>query len=390
MQCVANLNVNEPPVAEARSRRRVLHVVGGLDRGGIETWLARLTEAMRDDLDVHVAVLTPRPWSMEATLARSARLYLVPRGGSILGFALRLRRLLDHLGPLDVVHAHVSFLSGVVVAVAASAGVPVRIAHSHTDAGPGGNGGRMRRTYIGLMRMLILRFASHVAGSSSEAVSFLMGPTPRQSGPEHVVLPLAIDVRPGARRAPHGERTNRRLRIGHVGRFVEAKNHAKLIDIARVLHEREVPFEMFFVGDGPLRAHVAETLADAAYRDRVRLLGERDDVEALLQERFDVFVFPSHVEGFGLAALEAQAAGLPCVISAHLPPALSVLPEHVYRVDVSESSEAWADEIVRAHASERLPAHVVEARIAASPYSLSRSAAALFDLYTSRLCAAKR
>lgn len=359
----------------------MVHVVGGLGRGGIEVWLARVMHEMRKDLDVHIAVLEPAPWAMETAFAENACLYHLRRSDSVLAFGLRLRRLLKRVGPVDVVHSHVLHLSGVVVAVAAAAGVPVRIAHAHTDAGRVGRGGWLRRTYTGAMRALIRGFASHVAGSSAEAVAYLMGPGPVRRVPRRVVLPLAIEVQPVDARTRDPSCEDRPLRLGHVGRFVEAKNHERLVEVARRLAELGSRFEMWFIGDGPLRPHIEDVVARAGLGDRVRFLGERDDVDALLARFIDVFVFPSRFEGFGLAALEAQAAGLPCVISEHLPPALSVVPENVYRVDVAAPVEVWVEAVLRARTSTPLPMSVVAERIAASPYAVSRSARALMDVY---------
>jgi glycosyltransferase involved in cell wall biosynthesis len=101
----------------------------------------------------------------------------------------------------------------------------------------------------------------------------------------------------------------------HVGRFIEQKNHGGLLDVfARV--RAEIPAaKLVLLGQGPLKDQVLARVERDGLSSAVRYLGLRDDVSALMAAS-DLFLFPSLDEGFGLAALEANAAGLPVVGSA--------------------------------------------------------------------------
>jgi glycosyltransferase involved in cell wall biosynthesis len=88
-----------------------------------------------------------------------------------------------------------------------------------------------------------------------------------------------------------------------VGRLAEQKDHATLLEAAKLLPEAE----FVLVGDGELRARL-EAQAD----ENVRLTGARDDVPELLAS-FDVYAQPSLYEGLCVAVLEAQAAGVPVI-----------------------------------------------------------------------------
>jgi len=98
----------------------------------------------------------------------------------------------------------------------------------------------------------------------------------------------------------------------HVGRFFEQKNHRGLIKIFRDVQRVLPQARLLLVGDGALRKEIEHLVISKNMSPYVRFLGARDDVPDLLRH-CDIFVMPSRFEGFGLAALEASAAGLPVV-----------------------------------------------------------------------------
>jgi glycosyltransferase involved in cell wall biosynthesis len=132
------------------------------------------------------------------------------------------------------------------------------------------------------------------------------------------------------------------LVIGHVGRFVTPKNHPLLIEIAAQAVAAEPRTVLLLVGDGPLRPEVEQQARQAGLQERVIFAGSRPDVARLLRGAIDVFVLPSHYEGLGLAGVEAQAAGLPCLFSNRVPPEADVVAALVRRRSLAEPPEVWA------------------------------------------------
>lgn len=94
--------------------------------------------------------------------------------------------------------------------------------------------------------------------------------------------------------------------IGHVGRFVEQKNHAFLIDIFNGIYNQNPKAYLILIGDGELLPSIKEKVNQLNLSENVFFLGLRQDVTDLLQA-FDVFVFPSLFEGLPIALIEAQA-----------------------------------------------------------------------------------
>ena len=99
--------------------------------------------------------------------------------------------------------------------------------------------------------------------------------------------------------------------VGHVGRFVEQKNHALLVDIAAEVVRRDPAVSFLLVGEGALRPEIERKVAEAGLAAHVVFAGGRDDVPRLMVGAMDLFLLPSLYEGLPLVGIEAQAAGLP-------------------------------------------------------------------------------
>lgn len=109
------------------------------------------------------------------------------------------------------------------------------------------------------------------------------------------------------------------LVIGHVGRFNPQKNHPFLMDIFAALLKKESNAVLLLVGGGEGMSKMQEKVQELGIAEHVRFLGVRSDVADLMQA-MDVFVLPSLYEGLPVTMVEAQAAGLPCIISDKVPP----------------------------------------------------------------------
>ena len=107
--------------------------------------------------------------------------------------------------------------------------------------------------------------------------------------------------------------------IGHIGRLSVQKNHIFLLDIFEQIIKKEPSAKLVLVGNGPLEKQIKTLVTTKNLQNNVLFLGVRKDVAELYQA-FDCFVFPSLYEGLGIVAVEAQAAGLPCVLADTVPP----------------------------------------------------------------------
>ena len=132
--------------------------------------------------------------------------------------------------------------------------------------------------------------------------------------------------------------------LGHVGQFIHVKNHSFLVEVLASLVARGVSPQLILVGSGDeTRLRVLGVAEALGVKDRIHLVGETQDVGSMLSA-MDVFAFPSHFEGFGMALLEAQVSGLPCVFSNAIPRAAVVSGEAV-AMSLDAGADAWAERV---------------------------------------------
>jgi len=338
---------------QPESPKRILQVVGGMNRGGVETWLMHVLRHIdRDRFQIDFLVHTNQPCAYDDEI-RTLGSRIIPclSPSQPLRYARRLQHILEADGPYDVVHSHVHHYSGWVLAVARRAGVPIRIAHSHSDTSANqARAGMRRKMYLRAMQWLIHRHATNKLSASRKAAAALFG-TGWESDARHQLLYYGIDLRPfqvpvdrAALRASLGIADDAFV-LGHVGRFAEPKNHHFLVDIVAEVAKREPKAVALLVGDGPLRPAIEKKVAELGLADHVIFAGLRDDIPALMQGAMDVFVMPSLYEGLPIVGIEAQAACLPCVYSDVVPQEAAVVPDLLQPLSLSQSPADWADRI---------------------------------------------
>jgi glycosyltransferase involved in cell wall biosynthesis len=359
-----------------------------MDRGGIETWLMhvlRRIDRRRLLLDFLVHTATPGAFD-EEIVERQARLLRCTQSWRSPGYAREISSLLGQSGPYDAIHSHVHHFSGFLMRLARRCGVPIRIAHSHSDtSGVDEAACCARRLYLRLSERWIHEHATHLVGVSAVAGRALFGEQ-WSSDPRSRLLHCGIDLEPFGN-APAKAAARAALKIGehdmvigHVGRFTPPKNHALVLQVAAAVIRRQPHVRLLLVGDGPLRGRVMEWMQELGIGERVILTGIRADVPSVLAA-MDIFLFPSLYEGLPLTLVEAQAAGLPCVISDAISREADVVPALIERVAPEAGTERWADAVLRA-AGRRLPARDEAAlSVENSSFNISESIEALYALY---------
>jgi glycosyltransferase involved in cell wall biosynthesis len=267
-----------------------------------------------------------------------------------LSFARRFRSVLRE-GRYDVVHSHVHHFSGFVVRLAHQEQVPVRIAHCHNTS-DGKGSAPSRSLYHALMKHWIRKYATHGLAASAEAATALFGPN-WQSDVRFRVLFCGIDLEPFRQKVCR-EEVRKELGIpldapvvGHVGRFAPQKNHAFLLEIAAEVIKRRPEVYFLLVGDGPLRPDMEAKARKLGIEKKVVFTGTRGDVPRLMLGAMDVFVFPSLWEGLPIVLVEAQAAGLRCVVSEAVPRDANVVEGAVSYLPLSASADEWVTAVVR-------------------------------------------
>ncbi len=203
------------------------------------------------------------------------------------------------------------------------AGVKKRIAHHHQAyATPHERSSRalLRILLCSIMRFPCKLFATHWLACGESAAINGWGRNAVKSG-KVMILPNAIDPErfkfcQTARReirAKYGIAENDFV-VGHVGRFYPQKNHEFLIDFFAEFRKQKVNAKLLLLGDGPLQEHIKQKVESLGLSDNVIFTGLQKN-SAPFYSAMDVFAFPSLWEGLPFTLVEAQYAGLPCVVS---------------------------------------------------------------------------
>ncbi|QHW34314.1 glycosyltransferase family 1 protein [Paenibacillus rhizovicinus] len=333
---------------------KVLHVVGKMHPGGIETLLMNVyRQCDRDKFEFHFAVQTEEKAFYDDEIeALGGRLLRQPHPKN--GLSAFKRTLAENIranGPYDAVHSHIFAFSGYVLSIAHGLRIPVRISHSHNVQSGGAAAAKSlkRRVYNAYMGHLIRRHATHMLGCSKAACESLYGANCWKNG-RVMVFPNAISVEPYA--ALPADRQQLRAKLGlpqgnaplfaHIGRFADQKNHAFLIDRFAEFAAREPGAGLLLVGDGPKRQEIERKVKELGLSEQVAFLGLRSDVPELLGA-VDGFVLPSLYEGLGIVLIEAQAAGLPCLVSEGIPEEADLKLGLFAKLKLTDDPSQWVD-----------------------------------------------
>lgn len=268
------------------------------------------------------------------------------RRGVIPSLVQTMRFFREH--PYDVFHCNASAKGVLVLWCAMCVGVKVRILHSHCAKVVTKN--PIKRMAANLLKQPAKALATHYAACSTEAGEFLFGPRTVAAGRVRIV-PNAIELGRFAFDSASREDARRELGAGpatrvyaDVARFQPQKNQSLLVRSFAEVLAREPDSLLVLVGEGDERLGCERLAAGLGISDRVRFLGLRHDVDRL-DQAFDVFVMTSLFEGLPVVSVEAQASGLPCLLSDGITREACILPES-RMIPLGSAPGQWADAMV--------------------------------------------
>jgi len=395
------------PAAVAEPRPlKVLQVIDSLGVGGAETWLVELLRHWRrQDAPVQADILATSGCTGvldEEALALGAQIYYLPFGRQDLpGFASRFRRLLRD-GGYDAIHDHQDRVSGWHYLFGHGRLPAVRVTHVHNPAyqlrnNYGVTAGRRLASRIG--KALVARYATHIIGTSREAITAFgfdepaFGRIPKAA--LHCGLDPAVFVAgPAARasvRAEFGWPDDAKV-VLFAGRFDVSpdlghprnhKNSGFAVQVAIECAQQDPQVRFLFAGQFSEATPVLRARIEVAgVGDRIVFAGVRRDIGRLMAGADELF-FPSRAEGLGMVAVEAQAAGLPVLTSTGVPRECVVIPGLVRFLDLDAGLAVWRDALLATLRAPRLDAAEANRQVAASPFAIANSARSLAELYGS-------
>lgn len=329
---------------------RVLQVVTIMNRGGLETMLMnyyRQLDRSKIQFDFMVHRYEKGHYDDEI-LKMGGRIFRMPpiRPGYYRDYFKKLDHFFTEHSEYKVVHAHNNENSSFVLRAAKRYGVPCRIAHSHlSDLGID-----IKLPFRLYARYVMKRQPTEYFACSKNAGYWLFG-----KGKSNQIKVLNNAVKVAEFQYDEGIRKSIRMElgiedqlvIGHIGRFNKQKNHEFLIDIFNSLVEKHPNSILLLVGEGDLKKQIEEKVLNYGLQEKVKFLGVRSDISQLMQG-MDLFLFPSLFEGLPVVLVEAQAAGLKCIVSDSITKETD-LTGRLEFVSLKESPDFWVNRILNSN-----------------------------------------
>ncbi len=325
---------------------KVLHMVpfGGGSQGGIETFIMNIYRRI-DRSKIQFDFMTygePKYFSDEIKKLGGKIFQLTSRKKNPLKAYLETKKLLDEYGEeYQFLHLHLCSASNI-LPLKLNKKIPKVIVHSHLSATLG-----IIPFYLHKYNQkMILKKVDYFFSCSDLAAEHMYGKDYEKDKRYHFI-PNAIDteqfcynslIRKKIRQEYHLEESS--IVIGFVGRLAEIKNTPFLIDILEEYIKKKENTTLLIVGDGPDMEKLRRKIKEKGLMDKALLVGSSNKVADFLQA-MDIFVTASKVEGFPVSIVEAEAAGLPCVVSTAITKQVNI-DGAVCFVDKKAKAHVWA------------------------------------------------
>ena len=278
----------------------VAHIMGKWNGGGVESVVMNYYKNIdRNRIQFHFLCdedSTDIPYEEIEKLG--GKVIVIPPYQKLFKYQKELYRIFKE-NNYKIVHSHINALSVFPLKIAKKAGVPIRIAHSHSTS----NKKEWKKNILKMiLRPFSKLYANNYFACTEYAGKWLFGKKVVERK-ELNVINNAIDLK----KFEFNENTREDLRkelgikedvlvIGHVGRFMKQKNHEFLIDVFEKAIKQDDNIYLILVGQGPLEDKIKEMAKEKGIENKILFLGQRNDVNKLYQA-MDIFVLPSLYEG---------------------------------------------------------------------------------------------
>lgn len=327
---------------------RILHVLHALGCGGAENMLMNIYRNIdREKIQFDFLVHTDQKTYFDTDIEKmGGKIYRIPyfNGFNFRSYFKALNSFFAN-NNYKIVHGHLGSCAALYLYVAKKYGA-YTIAHSHSTKPIYFTAKNlMYRIYSYPTRYI----ADYFFACSEKAGEDRYGKEIWKHREIRSIIKNAIDINKYTFRASIRQNARQKLgvknqfTIGHIGRFDRVKNQSFVLKIFNEVKKTKSDSVLVLVGDGVLKNEIKERVIEMGLNDSVIFTGVRSDVPDLLQA-MDCFVFPSLYEGLGIVAIEAQATGLPCVVSDVIPNEAKIT-DLVKAFSLQESPEKWAAEI---------------------------------------------
>lgn len=315
---------------------RVLHIVGAMYPGGYENFIMNLYENIdREKLQFDMVVHGRKPNDyVEKIQSMGGRVYELPRLTKKPVKSLKMLYELVRKNQYKAVIRHTPNALTVPQLWAAKKAGAFTICHSHNETDP--------KKFLHKVGKLWIPFSVDDRFACSEKAGIWMF-----GKKDYRVIHNAIDLNKFSYSPSKADQVKEEFGLqgkhiyGHIANFIASKNHMFLLEIYKKIAELDPKAVFFCLGEGDLRPEIEAKRKELQLEDRVILTGTRFDAENFMSA-FGVLIFPSFFEGLPLTLIEAQAAGLQCLISDTITKDVVVSSDLIHAKSLEEDAESWA------------------------------------------------
>jgi len=324
---------------------RVLHVLGSLDAGGMQSMIMNYYRHIdREKLIFDFLVFSDSNFFKNEVISLGGRVYrITSRRENFIKNRLEINEFYRSHKEYKIIHFHqgINYFSPLVLARRNN--VSVRIAHSH-----GMDPQLIKKQgflYTSFTQKIIRNNATHFFACSINAANQIFT-NDIVSEENYYLMKNAIDLEIFKKEKKDSidlrseMRIGSRFVVGHIGNFLDVKNHDFLLDIFEKIHEFERSSVLLLVGSGINEVKIKEKVHRLNLDDSVFFLGTRSDIPEILRMT-DCVVFPSFYEGLPVTIIEAQASGIRCFISDTITREVKV-SELVDFISLATGADEWA------------------------------------------------
>ena len=362
---------------------KILQVGLGNNPGGMEAFVMNyFRELAKQGITFDFVCMYDKIAYEEEIRRLGGRVFYVPNvKKDYFGYVKAFQGLLQR-EQYDIIHVNMLSAANIEpLRLAKKVGSGKVIAHSHNASAPG----TLRKILDRLNRPKLNRYADQKFACSETAGRWLFGRGVYEAG-NVTLVSNAIDTKKYSFSLENREEMRDILGIGngilvgHVGRFQIQKNHEAIARIFYEVQKKQPEARLCLIGDGELKEQIHEKFREYGILDKVIFAGVCPDVERYLSA-MDVFLFPSLFEGLPFTLLEAQANGLPCVVSDRITEEAVITEKIISRLSLDRSDEEWASAVIVAAKKGREDKEAAVRAIEMAHFDIHQEAGRLLELY---------
>lgn len=316
---------------------RVLHILARTPVGGVGSFLMNTENTISNNFKFDYLILEDVANSqfIPSVKNNGGRVYLIDEKLSLMNYVKIKNKIKELLKKTNyrIVHLHSANIAMIVLPLCKKYNIPIRILHSHSTK-YSDNFIKSIRNYI--IELPMFNYTTHLLACSETSGQFLF------KNRNYEVIYNGIDTNK-FNYNPKSKK-NDKLIIGHVGNFVPVKNHDYLIQIFNELCKSDNRYELWLFGDGPTRKNIEMKVKKLRLDNKVKFFGRVPDMQKYYNE-MDLFLLPSLYEGFPVAAMEAQAHGLPVIASKNVTKEINFYGDDIFLSIKDNDIKFWVNAI---------------------------------------------